>query len=179
MIMEDALIHFYYQFHKNQHYFLCHDILEEAWKAYPSFSKNDAVVSLILFATACYHYRRGNHKGALKSYEKSLSVISNAADSEQLHLDIHHYKKLIRHQITSLRENQPFVPVKLPLETSFNQYIKKVYPNYIFTSFVISEPYIVHHHLKRDRSEVIQAREEAKQLRHKKLQQPYHTLKDQ
>ena len=83
---------FYYQFHKNQHYFLCHDILEEVWKAYPSFSKNDAVVSLILFATACYHYRRGNHKGALKSYEKSLSVISNAADSEQLHLDIHNYK---------------------------------------------------------------------------------------
>ena len=63
---------YYYQFHKHQHYFLCHDILEDAWKSQNTFSKHDAVVSLILFATANYHYRRGNLKGALKSFEKAL-----------------------------------------------------------------------------------------------------------
>nr|MQS96213.1 DUF309 domain-containing protein [Escherichia coli] len=31
--MQQALINFYYQFHTKQHYFLCHDILEDAWKA--------------------------------------------------------------------------------------------------------------------------------------------------
>ena len=51
---------YYYQFHKHQHYFLCHDILEDAWKSQNTFSKHDAVVSLLLFATANYHYRRGN-----------------------------------------------------------------------------------------------------------------------
>ena len=45
---------YYYQFHKHQHYFLCHDILEDAWKSQNTFSKHDAVVSLILFATANY-----------------------------------------------------------------------------------------------------------------------------
>ena len=37
---------YYYQFHKHQHYFLCHDILEDAWKSQNTFSKHDAVVSL-------------------------------------------------------------------------------------------------------------------------------------
>ena len=74
--MDDALIHFYYQFHKHQHYFLCHDILEEAWKLNLSFSKNDAVVSLILFASACYHYRRDNIKGALKSYKSHCLLLN-------------------------------------------------------------------------------------------------------
>ena len=59
-----SLNRFYYYFHK-QHYFLCHDILEEAWKSNINFSKKDGIVSLILFSTAMYHYRRGNTKGAL------------------------------------------------------------------------------------------------------------------
>lgn len=45
---------------------LCHDILEDAWKEQPSYSKQDAIVSLILFTTASYHHRRHNYKGALK-----------------------------------------------------------------------------------------------------------------
>ena len=62
--MKEALKLFYFQFHTEQHYFLCHDILEEAWKENPHFNKNDAIVSLILFSTGCYHYRRGNLIGA-------------------------------------------------------------------------------------------------------------------
>lgn len=177
--MEDALIQFYYQFHKHQHYFLCHDILEEAWKVNPSFSKNDAVVSLILFATACYHYRRDNTKGALKSYEKSLSVIKQAKDNAQLHLNIDEYQSLILHQIDSINNHRAYVPVKLPIEASFEKVIKRLNQDYSFTPFVVSEPYIVHHHIKRDRTEVIQAREEAKQCRRSHTQRHSHTLKDQ
>ncbi|MCI8279249.1 MAG: DUF309 domain-containing protein, partial [Staphylococcus xylosus] len=46
--MKKALKDFYFHFHTKQHYFLCHDILEEAWKDNESFRKDDAVVSLIL-----------------------------------------------------------------------------------------------------------------------------------
>ncbi|WP_186311404.1 DUF309 domain-containing protein, partial [Bacillus toyonensis] len=77
---DQSLMDYYYQFHKHQHYFLCHDILEDAWKSQNTFSKHDAVVSLILFATANYHYRRGNLKGALKSFEKALLTINHAKD---------------------------------------------------------------------------------------------------
>ena len=86
---------YYYQFHKHQHYFLCHDILEDAWKSQNTFSKHDAVVSLILFATANYHYRRGNLKGALKSFEKALLTINHAKDATQYTLISMNLKNLL------------------------------------------------------------------------------------
>lgn len=176
--MDEALIAFYYQYHKHQHYFLCHDILEDAWKENSSFSKNDAVVSLILFVTACYHFRRGNTNGALKSYQKSLKVINEAKDSINLQLDIDAFKKIIQTQISSIQSSHAFVPVKLPVYKDFEMRIKFSHPDYAFTSFVVSEPYIMHHHIKRDRTKVIQAREKAKALRQNATSEPYHTLKD-
>ncbi|MEJ7430457.1 DUF309 domain-containing protein, partial [Staphylococcus warneri] len=80
-------------------------------------------------------------KGALKSYEKSLSVIKQAKDKTQLHLNIDEYQSMILHQINSIRDHHVFVPVKLPIHTSFEKVIKRVYQDYSFTQFVISEPY--------------------------------------
>ncbi len=85
--MQQALINFYYQFH-TQHYFLCSSILEDAWKAENNYSKQDAVVSLILFATACYHYRRNNLKGAYKSFNKSKEIIQNAKKPQKYVLSL-------------------------------------------------------------------------------------------
>ena len=53
---------------------------------------------------------------------------------------------MILHQINSIKDHNAFVPVKLPIHTSFEKVIKRVYQDYNFTQFVISEPYIVHHH---------------------------------
>lgn len=89
--MHQALINFYYQFHKSNIIFFA-DILEDAWKAESKFSKQDAVVSLILFATACYHYRRNNLKGAYKSFNKSNEIIQNAKDSNILNLNIDEFQ---------------------------------------------------------------------------------------
>lgn len=177
--MEDFLITFYYQFHKQQHYFLCHDILEEAWKGQPTFSKRDAIVSLILFTTANYHYRRGNTKGALKSLKKALEIIHHAKESQRLHLNIDVYRQLIKSEIAAIKENRTFIPVKLPVDKTFNDQIKHVYSDYRFTPFIVSEPYIVHHHLKRDRTSVIHERERAKSLRRNQLKASNNTLKDQ
>lgn len=150
---------YYYQFHKHQHYFLCHDILEDAWKSQNTFSKHDAVVSLILFATANYHYRRGNLKGALKSFEKALLTINHAKDDTQLHLNINEFKQLIVKMIEAVKLQKQFTPLQLPIEPEFQTLIKRKYPDYLFTSQIIKEPYIVDHHIKRDRTEVIKNRE--------------------
>ena len=153
---------YYYQFHKHQHYFLCHDILEDAWKSQNTFSKHDAVVSLILFATANYHYRRGNLKGALKSFEKALLTINHAKDDTQLHLNINEFKQLIVKMIEAVKLQKQFTPLQLPIEPEFQTLIKRKYPDYLFTSQIIKEPYIVDHHIKRDRTEVIKNRYEIK-----------------
>ncbi|CAM3067927.1 DUF309 domain-containing protein [Staphylococcus argensis] len=162
--MHQALISFYYHFHYQQHYFLCHDILEEAWKAQSHYSKNDAVVSLILCATACYHYRRGNRVGASKSFSKALKVIERYdEDDDRLGLDLCSYKKVIQQQRTRLKQGEPFYPVHLPLTTEMEEEIIQVYPEYRFSEEVITNPYIIHHHTERDRTEVVQARRRALQ----------------
>ncbi|MBE5661941.1 DUF309 domain-containing protein [Staphylococcus sp. SS21] len=163
--MQQALINFYYQFHKKQHYFLCHDILEEAWKEENNFSKQDAVVSLILFATACYHYRRNNLKGAYKSFNKSNEIIQNAQDSYVLNLNIDEFQKLIEQQIAMINKSESFSPVVLPINPDFENIIKVNFPDYDYNQETITDSFIVDHHKLRDRSDVIKAKQEAIQMR--------------
>ncbi|AGC90563.1 DUF309 domain-containing protein [Staphylococcus warneri] len=171
--MEQALIQFYYHFHTSQHYFLCHDILEEAWKENNHFSKQDAVVSLILCATACYHFRRCNLKGAAKSFDKAKQVIKNAnkEDQMQLHLNIQRYITLLDQQMTRVAQRQPFEPIQLPINVDMLNRIQLHYSDYHFVSSPILNDEIVHHHLLRDRSDVILARQLAlKDKQYQRLQ---------
>ncbi|MCI2934022.1 DUF309 domain-containing protein [Staphylococcus haemolyticus] len=159
--MDKALIDFYYYFHKHQHYFLCHDILEEAWKSNINFSKKDGIVSLILFSTAMYHYRRGNTKGALVTLKKSLSTFEKANDKTLLQLNEQDYKTLILSQIKSIEGSKSFKPVYIPINNIFEKQIINTYPDYKFTTLLTQDEYIINHHKKRDRSDVISARHQA------------------
>ncbi|MDY5060882.1 DUF309 domain-containing protein [Staphylococcus simulans] len=170
--MKQALIEFYYQFHTKQHYFLCHDILEDAWKAQAQFTKRDAVVSLILCATGCYHYRRANYKGAHTLFQRAARVAHESQDNlYQLGIESKSYLKLLNDLIENTKLQQPFIPVELPLLSTMKKQIKQHYPDYAIMHQINTLPYICDHHLLRDRHEVEQERLEAlkqKQLKHKK-----------
>lgn len=159
--MEKALKDFYFHFHTKQHYFLCHDILEEAWKDNEHFRKDDAVVSLILLATGCYHFRRANHKGAMKSFRKALNVIQAYTNDTELGIELESYKAILIELIAAAKNDDHFVPIQLPLTPSMQQAILKAYPNFTMTDYTIEDSYIVNHHLERDRSEVQAARLQA------------------
>ncbi|MBI5975336.1 DUF309 domain-containing protein [Staphylococcus canis] len=158
--MERELITFYYQFHNQQHYFLCHDILEEAWKNKKNYSKKDACVSLILLATGCYHYRRNNFKGASRSFNKALMVIKHYSKTQvyDLGLDYQKYIDLLKQLVIKSEQHEPFVPVTLPLTDQMIQNIIEIYPDYEVLTTIIHNDIIKHHHLYRDRTEVIEAR---------------------
>lgn len=159
--MEKALKDFYFHFHTKQHYFLCHDILEEAWKDNEHFRKDDAVVSLILLATGCYHFRRANHKGAMKSFRKALNVIQAYTNDTELGIELEPYKAILLELIAAAKNDDHFVPIQLPLTPSMQQAILKAYPNFTMIDYTIEDSYIVNHHLERDRSEVQAARLQA------------------
>ncbi|MGO3049440.1 DUF309 domain-containing protein [Staphylococcus casei] len=159
--MENALQEFYYQFHTKQHYFLCHDILEEAWKENPYYSKDDAVVSLILLATGCYHYRRENNVGAVKSFNKALRVINQSTTNHHLGLKMGAYEKVIQTLITAVEKGNPFSTIQLPLTETMKQSVLARYPDFTLDPIKVEDSYIVHHHLERDRTEVHQARQQA------------------
>lgn len=165
-MLRNALQDFYFQFHTQQHYFLCHDILEDAWKANPHFSKEDAIVSLILTATGCYHYRRQNFVGAVKSFKKALSVIRKFDSALNIGLDIQAYQQQIQTLINTVNRERTFTPIQLPITNEMEEDILKRYPNYIVTFYKIEDSYIIDHHLKRDRTEVEAARQRALQARH-------------
>ena len=163
--MEKALKDFYFHFHTKQHYFLCHDILEEAWKDNEHFRKDDAVVSLILLATGCYHFRRANYKGAMRSFSKALNVIEAYTNAIDLGIEIESYKTMLLELIKAAKNNDNFVPIQLPLTSTMQQAILKSYPNFTMTDYTIEDSYIVNHHLERDRTEVHAARLQALQER--------------
>ncbi|MDU2354720.1 MAG: DNA-processing protein DprA, partial [Anaerococcus sp.] len=106
------------------------DILEELWKSNPNFSKKDAVVSLILFSTAMYHYRRCNKLGALKSFKKALYTFKHAKDKETLGLKVNEFTFLIQNQIEKVKYDQTFQPIQLPIKSSVEREIINLYPNY-------------------------------------------------
>lgn len=170
--MKHALIDFYYQFHTKQHYFLCHDILEEAWKAQNHYSKTDAVVSLILCATGCYHYRRANYKGAHTLFQRAYRVAHlNRYVLSDLGLKGNDYMRLLKDYAQAAQRQLPFEPMELPVLHAFTEAIQSVYPDYTMMQQVSTLPYICDHHLLRDRHEVENARLEAlklKQLKDKK-----------
>lgn len=176
--MQQALIDFYYQFHTHQHYFLCHDILEDAWKEQANYSKNDAIVGLILFTTACYHYRRQNIRGAKKSYIKAQHILSTATDSDKLHLDIKQFHLIIERLLNNIQENKPYHPIKLPIHREFDCVIRQQHANYYFKQQLITNSYIVNHHLERDRSEVINNKAMALAQKRRQRQHNTHCTKD-
>jgi len=166
--LNEALLSFYYQFHAQQHYFLCHDILEEAWKEQPDFTKEDAVVSLILCATGCYHFRRGNCKGAATLFKRASRVANhNLSNLEQLGLKKHKYIELLAQLEKQAAQNNTFQVVELPLLKSTKNRLKSKYPDYQLMTKINDSPYIYDHHLLRDRHAVELARNEA--LKRRKL----------
>lgn len=161
--MEQALIDYFYQFHVEQHYFLCHDILEECWKAQPTHSKKDAIVSLILLATGAYHYRRQNYVGAHRTFMKAQKIIKEAPFQQvmQLGVNFDQYINMLEQLIEATSKQSPFAPIEIPITTEMYHLIIQQYPNYQLNLNIVHHPYIKDYHKYRDRSSVIDARIQA------------------
>lgn len=167
--METQVMSFHYHFHVLRHYFECHDILEEHWKEYENFSKNDSIVSLILFSTACYHYRRGNIKGALKTFKKSLQIAEANDKFQHLGIEKTPYESIIKSQIMRIEQGKVYRNIQLPLTNACYQALEGSYDDFDFNYNENVSDYIKHHHLLRDRTEVIESRNSAYNQRHSKL----------
>lgn len=152
--MEQYLIDYYYYFLHERHYFECHEIMEDAWKMRPSYHKNDIEVAFIMLATAQYHDRRSNKKGAARCLSKSLNLF------------ISHQSSLaavgLTDAIIPLLSNRlqaialPYQPLQLPLTEQCLVEIKASYPS--FNPLNTPSDEVIDYHATRDRSEIIQLR---------------------
>lgn len=163
--LQKQLVEFYVQFHQHQHYFLCHDILEDVWKSQSKFTKNDPIVALILIATGCYHHRRENYIGAHRSFQKAIRLLQRHSASDFVQLGVHHdlLYQTLEQFLEHTEQKRSFSPLILPLTNEMTETILKYEPEYRPLTKIISTPMLIHHHKLRDRSDVISARQQAQQ----------------
>jgi predicted metal-dependent hydrolase len=164
----DEYIEYLVHFHGDRDYFECHEILEEYWKEHERGNKESVWVGLIQLAVSCYHHRRCNYIGAKKTLDKSIKILKRAERSLS-HLGLN------RIELFSLLEDRhKVIEKKLPY-TSFNlpiadpQLARQCQIRCLELGFNwcahsnLSDNNLVNRHQTRDRTNVIQERENALQ----------------
>ncbi|WP_400242084.1 DUF309 domain-containing protein [Niallia sp. JL1B1071] len=156
---------FLVHFHGDQDFFECHEILEEFWKKVDSRNKESIWVGLILMAVSAYHHRRENFKGAQKTIIKSRKLLEKHKEAlKKLGLDGTGLLHLLWKQEKHIEQSQVFCPYRLPisdllLEKQCEKLAQSMKIRWKNKEKIPVE--IIHRHLIRDRSLVIQEREEA------------------
>ncbi|WP_316569743.1 DUF309 domain-containing protein [Neobacillus sp. YIM B06451] len=72
----EAFINYLSHFHGDRDYFECHEILEDYWKEEDKGNKDSVWVGFIQLAVGCYHYRRRNTAGAVRTLQKARAILS-------------------------------------------------------------------------------------------------------
>lgn len=162
----DYLVHF----HRDQDYFECHEVLEEHWKDEGMIG--DLWPGLIQLAVALYHHRRGNMNGANRMISScKLKLKKEVLALKGLGIETEPFFELIDKRIQKIEQQQPFESVALPLTTELLQkclFEANVPEEKWFKSSIVDDN-IVHKHLLRDRSSVIDERNRQKLMKNRIL----------
>jgi uncharacterized protein len=161
---------FLVEFHGSRDYFECHEILEEYWKEVSPGNRESHWVGLIQIAVALYHYRRDNRDGALKTMRKARNLLYKKPE-EIASLGMDHTKliQLLDCTINRLKTGLPYESMLLPLVDS--SLIEKCLTlcqikNYSWNSpSDLHNDEVVHRHLLRDRSDIIEERNRQLKIR--------------
>ena len=158
----DFLIHF----HGDRDYFECHEILEEYWKEVDPGNKQSIWVGLILLAVAMYHHRRGNFSGAKKSLTKSIVILTeNKNQIDRLGIDSIKLLQDLTTNIDHIANGRKYSSYNLPINDAALIAICRNKCNQ--TGFIwcsdsdLSNKELIHRHALRDRSKVIEERQNA------------------
>ncbi|WP_160721446.1 DUF309 domain-containing protein [Bacillus sp. USDA818B3_A] len=159
-------IQFLAHFHGDRDYFECHEILEEYWKKNSKKTKNSVWVGLILLAVSTYHHRRNNYKGAKKTLEKAETILKAQSDClSKLGIDSQVFFTLLKERLSLISNQQGYVSFNLPLYDSALLELGKSYCKEHGLVWgqesVLTDQNLVHRHLLRDRTSVIEERNQA------------------
>ncbi|MBA2873301.1 hypothetical protein HNR31_000053 [Anoxybacillus caldiproteolyticus] len=167
MMYPNSYIDYLLHFHTDRDYFECHEILEEHWK---QDGRKQVWVVLIQIAVALYHHRRGNDRGARRMMQKALSLLEGEkAAIERLGLDYSQLKQQLQHYIERLDKGEPYRSIELPI---FDVQLLKTCQMICRERGLVwgkesdlHNEFLLHKHKLRDRSDVIEAREQKKKAK--------------
>ncbi|MGK7378294.1 DUF309 domain-containing protein [Planococcus sp. 1R117A] len=153
-------IQFIIHFNEEKDYFECHEVGEEYWKSIAPKDKLHPLTGWIQLAVGMYHWRRSNYPGALRSFIRSKVKLADGGvwvegfDREKL-------IALVSGAIEDVTDRKPFSPFQLPVTSA--DLIKKLKSYQAANPIAQQDPYyIMHKHRLRDRSSIINLREQRK-----------------
>lgn len=150
-------------FNGNQDYFECHEVLEEYWKEIAPGEKDHVLVGLVQLATGLYHWRRGNFTGSARILTKSLHNLQQNRDSVFLHpINNRLLEEQLKDTIEAIKLQKTFQPFKLTL---LDGDLEEAVAVQIAKLPLADQEFLLHKHMLRDRTEVLEAREAKKALK--------------
>lgn len=162
-LFHPLFLQFILYFNEQQDYFECHEVLEEYWKSVSSNDKSHALTAWILLSTGMYHWRRNNRIGAKRSLENAQKRFTLDPHSEYYSgIDMDDMHRKLKNSIELINKSKEFKPFTLSiLSNELNQLIQKQQ-----MPFALIGEELIHKHMRRDRSEILKAREEKRRNRH-------------
>ncbi|WP_431029619.1 DUF309 domain-containing protein [Lysinibacillus sp. LZ02] len=143
-------------FNGNHDYFECHEVLEEYWKDIAPGDKEHVLVGLVQLATGMYHWRRHNLNGATKILLKAQkNLITNKASAFLHPFHFLLLEQRISQSISQIKQGEPFQSFTLPL---LDEAFERMIAEKIATLAKEDAHFLLHKHMLRDRSDILEAR---------------------
>lgn len=160
-------VKFVVYFNENQDFFECHEVLEEYWKSIPNVTKEHPLTGYILLSTGMYHWRRGNTIGALRTLKKArerMEVLPKAYPEFSDGINFDELCANVNQSIKHLESGQAFVSYQIEVTSSvIVSLATEITPTMELLPF--GSDFVVHKHMLRDRSDIINKRDEKKKGR--------------
>ncbi|KZR60283.1 DUF309 domain-containing protein [Pseudobacillus badius] len=155
-------------FHESHDYFECHEVLEEYWKEKTDQSRDSVWVGLIQTAVSLYHHRRGNFAGAQKMAAKALKILqSRTGELAGLGIDSEAFLRQLSCRLQEITEGKAFAEMAIPfLDKEVVLQYRSFHQSCTPSILEKDAAYLRNKHLLRDRSPILDAREQALKQRH-------------
>lgn len=150
-------------FHADRDYFECHEVLEELWKE--EGQKHAYWVGLIQLSVGFYHWRRKNNPGALKCLSNSRQILQeNQWELFNLGIDYQKLLPLLSDIIKDVESKAEYYDINIPINVPIlmrqcRDKCELLGLNWGEKSDFTND-YLINKHKLRDRSEIIQERNE-------------------
>lgn len=170
MSYHTSYIQYLVEYHVKRDWFECHEIMEECWKEEQDVELKPTWLMLVKLAVAQYHERRGNYRGAAKLY-RGVFELWPLVKWDILSIDTAHLRHEVEHHLSIVEEQMQagntvlFEPINMCIVGQELIRACEEYCHHLDETWQVSntpaDNDLIHRHRLRDRTEVINARDQA------------------
>ncbi|WP_096434799.1 DUF309 domain-containing protein [Alteribacter populi] len=159
-----AYLEYLVYFQGERDLFECHEVMEEYWKQ----EKDPQWLALIQLSVSLYHHRQENFRGASRLLEKVIDMVENDRKRyEKLGIRVAPFVKQLYDRQKAINNLHPYTSFNIPLaDATLEEECKKRCMEQGLSWCAMEnahnrDEYLIYKHRKRDRSEVVLARQES------------------